>query len=97
MNETIKFEDDLRYIKAKLGIESGKILSLEDLLKVVPKTVIAKQLKINPVRFSDRVANPRLFHVGELQDLAKQLNVDFIKLMSIIFPADNRNLKEHHP
>ncbi len=90
----INFEDDLRIVKAKLGLEEGKITNFQDLFKVIPETVIAKNININYVRFQAKVNDPSTFRVSELQALAKFLSIDFLKLVNIIYAPPANELEK---
>ena len=86
MNTTeINFEDDLRYVKAKIGLEQGKINSLEELFKIIPVTHVARKLNLNSVRLSAKIKDPNTFRVSELQALAKLIGVDFLTLINFIY------------
>ncbi|WP_026461418.1 hypothetical protein [Adhaeribacter aquaticus] len=81
----INFEDDLRFVKAKIGLKEGAITTFEELFKVVPKTTIARKLKINPPNFKAKVENLGLFRMWELQAIARMLDIDFLEFVNIIY------------
>ena len=81
----INFDDDLRYVKAKIGLETGKIKSLEELFEIIPITHVARKLKLNAVRFQAKIQDPSTFRVSELQAFAKLINVEFLTFMAFIF------------
>lgn len=81
----INFDDDLRYVKTKIGIESGKVNNLNDIFKIIPVSHIANKININPVRFNAKIKDPSTFRICELQALAKLINVEFLTLLNLIY------------
>ena len=81
----INFEDDLRYVKVKIGLTEGKIKSLDEVFKIIPITHIARKLNLNAVRLQSKIKDPSTFRVSELQAFAKLIDIDFLALMAFIY------------
>ena len=99
MNSTeINFDDDLRYVKVKIGLEQGKIKTLEEIFEIIPVTHIARKLNLHSIRFNAKIKDPSTFRISELQALAKLIGVDFLRLINVIYSTPNldTNKNEEH-
>ncbi|MBC3538952.1 hypothetical protein ACFSC6_10440 [Rufibacter sediminis] len=92
----INFEDDLRYVKVKIGLEEGKIKSLGEVVAIIPVSHIAKKLSLNTVRLQAKIKDTSTFRVSELQAFAKLVNVDFLTLVRIIYASPQPSNHECH-
>lgn len=69
-------------------IVAGEITTFRELLKFVPKTVIAKALSLNTGRwFINKFEDPYFFRVGELIELARLMNINPETLLAIMVPV----------
>ena len=59
-----------RYGAVKVLIETGHITSIRDIFQFIPKTTVYKDLGINFNRFERAIADPSIFKMQELVDLA---------------------------
>ena len=75
---------DRRYSIAKKLILSGDLKTLQDLVEVVPKTVIAKDLGTHLQTFSKMLSQPDLFTFRTAYRIAALLDVDDKAVMEII-------------
>jgi hypothetical protein len=70
-------------IAAKL-IRTNEIKTFSEIIDIVPKTVVAKELGINPERFNRLLATIDLFVVKDLVKLAEVLEVDTIAVLHLV-------------
>lgn len=75
---------DKRFITAGKLIRTNEIKSFAEIIDVIPKTVIAKELGINPERFNRLIGNIGLFPVKDLNNLADAMEVTFMDVMRLI-------------
>jgi hypothetical protein len=66
---------DDRYDLIKPMIESGNIVSFNDIFKYIPKTIIAKDLGKKVDRFSELMKKVEGFTLSELYTIAKFCNI----------------------
>jgi hypothetical protein len=77
-------DKDVRFFNAKALIAAGKITTLEELYKQVPKKLIGQSLKVNPVRFSNVKSNsPGDFKFSEIVTISQLLETDIYKVVAI--------------
>lgn len=67
---------DPRYGAVKVLIETEHITSIRDIFLFIPKTTVYKDLGINFNRFERAIADPSIFRMQELVDLADMFGVD---------------------
>lgn len=65
-------------------IEAGEVKSLWHLVKIVPKSVIARDLGVKVDRFSGYLHDTSLFRVKHLYDMSELFDVDIILLLNIV-------------
>ncbi len=75
---------DKRFILAGKLIQTNEIKTLTGITDLVPKTVIAKELGINPDRFNKLLGNVELFVVKDLIKLADSLEIEVIAILQIL-------------
>ena len=71
-------------------IEAGKIKRLEDIFPIVPKTTIARDLKIRPANFNEYIDNVGLFTINKIEELASLIGVEYDVLYNIIIQQHRR-------
>lgn len=77
-------DKDERFYNAKELIAKGRIKTLEDLYKQVPKKIVGEGLNLNPVRFSNvKSNNPGDFKFAEIIKLSELLETDIQIIVSI--------------
>jgi hypothetical protein len=75
---------EYEYGLVKTVIEAGKINRLEDIFLIVPKTTIARDLKIRPANFNEYINNVGLFTINEIEALAALIGVEYDVLYNIL-------------
>jgi len=77
-------DKDERFYNAKELIALGRVNTLEELYKQVPKKVIAETLNLNATRFSNYKSNlPGEFKFSEIVELSKALETDILVIVRI--------------
>jgi hypothetical protein len=64
------------YQTIKFLIEAGKIKTIRDIFRFIPKTAVLKDFRINFGRFNNALADPSRFKLSELRTLARLFDVD---------------------
>jgi hypothetical protein len=75
---------DKRFSIAAKLIRTNEIKTFSEIIDIVPKTVVAKELGINPERFNRLLATIDLFVVKDLVKLAEVLEVDTIAVLHLV-------------
>lgn len=75
---------DKRYTNAKNLILAGHVKTFRDLFDSVPKSVIARDLGINNVRFNELMNDVGRFFVKDMFKLAELLDIPEIEVMKLI-------------
>jgi hypothetical protein len=75
---------EYEYGIVKTMIEAGKINRLEDIFPIVPKTTIARDLKIRPANFNEYIDNIGLFTINEIEALAGFIGIEYDVLYNIL-------------
>ena len=75
---------DPRYRIAKVMLQGNKLESLEEMFKIVPRTVIAKDLHINNSTIKHYIKYPGRFTINHVMELADLLRYDHKKLYAFI-------------
>jgi len=73
-----------RYRAAKNQIEGGYIKTLTDLLDVLDKTPLSKDIHTSAVRFNKLILNPALFTFQDAYNIAEIIGVDEKLILEII-------------
>jgi hypothetical protein len=76
---------DDRYRLAKSLIESGGIKNVRDLLGILDKTPLAKDIKVTPERFNKLIDNPVLFMMQDCIGIAEVIGVDPKLIIDIVY------------
>jgi hypothetical protein len=75
---------DERFKNAKELIAAGRINTLDELYKIVPKKFVGAGLDLNPVRFSNVKSNvPGDFKLSEIIKLSELLETDIYTVVKI--------------
>lgn len=74
-----------RYTVAKSLIENGSVKTIRDLLTVIDKTPLAKDVRVSAVRFNKLIANPALFMFQDAINIAEVLGVDPKLIIDLIY------------
>jgi hypothetical protein len=73
------------YTIAKKLIIAGQINNIRDLLEVVDKTPFSRDIQTSPERFNKLIANPSLFTMGDILNMAAVLGVEDLTMINIIY------------
>jgi len=74
---------DKRYKVVKTMLDKGILIEFRQILEVVPKTVIARELRTNNNRMTRLLSDVRSFSLDELYRISRAMTIDFRKLVSI--------------
>lgn len=74
-----------KYRTIKFLIEAGQVRTIEDIFKIVPKSAVLKDFRINFGRFNAALADPSRFRLSELKAIADLFNVDARLLVDIAY------------
>ena len=75
---------DRRYEHAKHAIQNREITVFRKIFEYVPKTVMAKDLRIRIDRFNILINNVRKFKISQAHQIAKVIGVDRRAIISLI-------------
>jgi hypothetical protein len=75
---------DRRYTTIKYLIVDGHIKSFRDIFNDLPKSVVARDLGINNVRFSKLINNVELFVLKELYRFAEFIEIEHKILLDLV-------------
>lgn len=84
---------DRRYSIAKKLILSGNLKTFQELIDVVPKTTVSKDLGMHQQTFSKMLARPELFTFQIAYRIAALLEVDEKEVLNIIHAQHLQNKK----
>lgn len=76
---------DRRYTIVKNLISSGHIKSFNDIFDIIPRSVIARDLGMNYMRFTKLMNNLDLFVIKDVFQLAVFLEIDEMILLNLIY------------
>ena len=75
---------DKRYINLKNLFSGGHIKSLQDIFDAVPKSIVARDLGMNNIRFSRLIHNVDRFVLKDLYRLAEVIEVDETIILNLV-------------
>jgi hypothetical protein len=75
---------DRRYGTVKNLITGGFIKSFGEIFDILPKSVVARDLGMNNVRFSKLIANVDLFTLKDLFHFATLLEIEELVLLNLV-------------
>ncbi len=75
---------DDRYDLIKPMIDSGNIVSFNDIFKYIPKTIVAKDLGKKVDRFSELMKKVEGFTLGEIYTIAKFCNISESQIYQLV-------------
>ncbi|MET6998174.1 hypothetical protein [Chitinophaga defluvii] len=83
---------DKRYNTVKMLMEAGKISTIEELIEIVPKSIVAKDLNLHYYQFLAKMKKPALFSIEELVTLADKIEIDRMKIITpVVVGAKKKN------
>ncbi len=89
--------EDRRYTTVKNLISGGYIKSFLEIFDILPKSVVARDLGINNVRFSKLIDHVQLFLLKDIYRFAEFIEVDGMDLLYLIhqkYMEDKKNKKQ---
>ena len=78
-----KEEKNSQFLALKSMFLSGSVKRMKDIEKLDP-TLVAKTLRINHSRYIQRLYKPEGFTIGQLDDLAKLLDIDIQLILNVV-------------
>jgi len=88
---------DKRYINAKNLILAGHVKTFRNIFDIIPKTVVARDLNIGNVRFSELIEKVGDFHVRHLSALADLLEIDEMEIFKIVSAQNKEGKRTKSP
>jgi len=76
---------DPRYKYIRANVESGRISLFTDIFEVIPRSVVARDLGINNVRFNTNLKDATIFSVKDFYRLAKFCDIDEMVMMQLVY------------
>ena len=74
-----------KYRLAKNLIEAGSLKTLQDLLAVVDKTPLSRDIKVTPERFNNLLVNPVDFRFSDCIAIADIIQVDPHQIIGLVY------------
>lgn len=78
---------DLRYKTLKIVLDAGGIKIFKDIFKVVPKSIISKDMHTNNNRMQALIDNPGNFTYCEIAEIAGLIGCDYRQLRDLVEKA----------
>jgi len=75
---------DKRYNTAKKLFEMGAMTNISEILDVIPKTVIGKDMGMHHDTFNRLLSNPGNFTLNQIFQLAALIGVDKMAMLNLI-------------
>jgi hypothetical protein len=85
MKEKVIHDRDARYISVGAYIRHKQDLIFKDIFKIIPKTVVSKDLGKQIKCFNELLHHPEELRLSEVQRMAKMFSVDLQLLLMCIF------------
>lgn len=82
-----KNSKDIRYKTARIVMEAGQVKTFKEIFKIIPKTVVAKDMRTNNNRMERLINNPAGFTFSEIDKIAKLIGCDYRKLRDLVEKA----------
>lgn len=87
-----KEEKNSQFIAIKSMFLSGSVKRMKDIEKLYP-TMVAKSLRINHSRYIQKLYKPEGFTMGQLDGLAKVLEIDIQLILDVVIKQLNSTSK----
>jgi hypothetical protein len=84
---------DPRYSKVGYLITDGRINTFRDILNILPKSVMASDLRMNNTQFKKLRNNISLFRLKDLFTMAALLEIEEWTILTLIY--NERKMNEH--
>lgn len=92
---------DHRYKTIKIVMEAGQIKNFKDIFKIIPKSVVGKDMHTNNNRMQRLIDHPGEFTMDEINRIAELIGCEYIALRQLAEKAaglvDNKNGKKSKP
>lgn len=75
---------DPRYAITKVLIKRGHTTSFKQIFDTIPKTIVAKDLGVNNIRFSRLIENPELINVKLLNRIAGLFDIEPGEMFEVV-------------
>jgi len=77
-------EKDKRYDIVRKLIISGHIVTIQDIIDVLPKTILTKDLGMHHITFEKYLKEPHRFTYGDTKKIAQLIEVEIEQIFTII-------------
>jgi hypothetical protein len=74
-----------RYSVAKSLIEGGSITNVRDLLAIIDKTPLSRDVHISPIRFNKLISDPTQFMMSDCISIADVIGVDPKLIVDLVY------------
>lgn len=88
-----KIEKDKRYGLIQPMLDAGRIRLFQELFDYIPKTIVAKDLGINNVRFSRLMIEVDEFSLKDLLRLADFMEIEPMVLLKLVIDQRTKTMK----
>jgi hypothetical protein len=92
---------DHRYKTIKIVMDAGQIKSFKDIFKIIPKSVVGKDMHMNNNRMQRLIDYPANFTMEEVNIMASLIGCEYTALRDLAEKAaglvDNKNGKKSKP
>lgn len=79
---------DLRYQTANIVLQSNKVIKqFKDIFKIIPKSIVSKDLRTNNNRMQALIDNPGNFTYAEIAEIAGLIGCDYRQLRELVEKA----------
>jgi hypothetical protein len=75
---------DHRYKTVKIVMEAGQIKNFKDIFKVIPKSIVGKDMHTNNNRMQRLINNPGSFTYDEINQMADLIGCEYILLRDLV-------------
>jgi hypothetical protein len=77
-------ERDNRYHSVKASVEKGYITEFTQILDVIPKTTLTRELQISNYRMASLIAHVEMVTMAEIYAMSSLFDVEFTMIMMLI-------------
>lgn len=92
---------DTRYKTVKIVLEVGQIKNFKDIFKIIPKSIVGKDMHTNNSRMQRLIDNPGEFTYDEIAEIARLIGCEYITLRDLVEKAvglvESKNGKKSKP
>lgn len=75
---------DVRYKTVRIVMDAAEIKAFKEIFKIIPKSVVAKDMHMNNNRMQSLIDSPGGFTFAEIDVMAKLFGCDYKKLRDLV-------------